>query len=224
MPPTYDNVSTGTGTGATSISWTHTASGSNRCVYVGVFINTATGAEPANLAGTYDSVSMTKLDSVAIASAEVLIVFRLANPNTGAKTVSITWTGSFDSVGAALSYTGVDQSTPDGTTTADSSGGEVSSSIDVTSAAGQTVIDFIGIRQNTDGTEAPGGGQTQRATHESSYINLYGSEEAGATTTTMSWTWTTAAARYHIGVPIRPATSALAAGSMFFFPIWSDSE
>jgi hypothetical protein len=117
-------VSTGGGVGFTNasgdITWTDTASGSNRAVYVVGGVVRSTGVTTASC--TYDSVSMTKIDSQAadidgISTAGIAEMYRLVAPNTTAgATVRLTLNGS-GNYGAFgdLNLSGVDQTTPENT-------------------------------------------------------------------------------------------------------------
>jgi hypothetical protein len=106
-----------TGTNGTSpLTWTHTASGTNRAVVVGVSQMDATFTAN-NVTATYDGTSMTLLGAVRSDNAVngVALLFGLVNPPTGAKTVSVQRnSGSFNFIGGSISFTGVDQNTPFG--------------------------------------------------------------------------------------------------------------
>lgn len=105
----YDNVThqTKTGTGAT-LSWNHTASGSDRLVLVGVSWQETLGEETLDSI-TYDGTAMTLL-----ASTSFTALYYLINPPTGSKQVVVTWSGTNTkgASGGAVSFTNVDQTHP----------------------------------------------------------------------------------------------------------------
>jgi hypothetical protein len=125
VPPQHHSVavvSTGGGTGFTNasgdITWTDTASGSNRAVYVVGGVVRSTGVTTASC--SYDSVAMTKIESQAcdadgVSTAGIAEVYRLVAPNTTAgATVRLTLngTGNYGAFGN-LNLSGVDQTTPE---------------------------------------------------------------------------------------------------------------
>lgn len=208
MAIAFDTVSNGNASATTSITWSHTATGSNLVVYVAAIISTGDGIDPSSSA-TYGGEAMAKLDSVGLASSEVLVLFRKAGPLTGAQTVLVSWTGSFSAKGGSASYTGVDQTTPEGTPVKDSTNAATTATIDVSSAADKLVVDFLANRNATDAEDfVAGGGQTERleSDHSSAnFLHMMISEETGAATTTMSWSWTTSSRRYQIGISVNPS-------------------
>lgn len=178
-------------TGETSGSWSHTTTGSNRALYVACTLPNG-GADITTATATYNSVSMTAI-STQTATRQIR-VFRLVAPATGANNIAVSWTGSDDLRCIAESYTGVDQTTPEDTPVAiDGSSGGTSSTGDVTSTSGNIVMDVIVAGGGVTGLTV-GASQTEIG----QYIGAGGagtsaigaSYESGATTTTMSWSWT----------------------------------
>lgn len=91
-------------------TWSHTCSGSDRCLFVALFTSgttTITGV-------TYGGVSMTKVPSTPITDLDgnENWVYYLANPASGTNTVSVDLDTSANLSGLSVSYTGVDQTTP----------------------------------------------------------------------------------------------------------------
>jgi hypothetical protein len=115
-------VSTGGGTGFTNasgnVTWTDTASGSNRAVYVVGGVVRSTGVVTDSC--SYDSVSMTKIDSQAcdadgVSTAGIAEVYRLVAPNTTSNatiSLALNSTGNYGAYGD-LNLSGVDQTTPE---------------------------------------------------------------------------------------------------------------
>lgn len=92
-------------TTGTALSWSHTASGSDRCVLVGVR-RTATGP-PASSTVTYGGNSMTLLIDSNAATDGASLYYLLAPP-TGAQTITVTSPAAVTLMqGGSASYTGV---------------------------------------------------------------------------------------------------------------------
>lgn len=143
-----------TGT-ATPITWSHTCTGSNRALLVGVVIaGTDTGVTTTV---TYNGVTVPTVvkrhsnDSTS-GYAEL---FALAGPATGTNTVSVAVAGSgwegFE--GGSVSFTGVDQTTPVAHS-ATAVGNSAFPSVTVASTAGNMVCDLA--CAGTDVTGSPG--------------------------------------------------------------------
>lgn len=108
------------GTVASGTSFSHTCTGSNRLLLVGV-----QSAVRSDLAVTYNGVSMTKLASYEGTTVNNYM-FGLLAPASGSNSVAITWTGADQTVRVvASSYTGVLQSGfPDATKKTETTTGE----------------------------------------------------------------------------------------------------
>ncbi len=207
LPPVVDSVSTKTGNG-TSVTWSHTVSGSgtNRLLVVGVSHRTANSA--ATVTGvTYAGLPLTRVGMATQTNVRVHLWY-LINPPTGTNSVVVALSNQEKMVAAAVSLTGVRQSAPLGTFTS-SIGNSTSPSVAVSSATGDVVLDVMGAQGTSTATVGPG--QTQRwntvTTGNSANSNVRGtgSTEPGASTVSMSWTLG-AAQYWAIGaVPIRPA-------------------
>ena len=143
--------------------------------------------------------------------------WRLVAPSASTTTLYVSWPSNQDetAIGGA-SYTGVDQTTPLGTQ-ASATGAPISTAatVDVSSAAGELVVDVVAFLDNSGNITSltAGAGQTARVD-----IDLVGgldfesfgmSEEAGAATVTMSWTGTGTNTGWTIkGVPLKPSGGA----------------
>lgn len=93
--------------GASPYTWSHTTSGSNRLLVV--LTLTRNGTTPPTV--TYNSVSMTQVGTIQLASGDDTYTsfFALTNPTSGSNTISVSFGGTYLRV-AAASYTGVAQS------------------------------------------------------------------------------------------------------------------
>lgn len=85
----------------TSGSWSHTATGDNYLV-VTLTLRNAVSA----LTCTYNSVSMTLLDSSVSNTLAQVFTFGLANPTTGPNSIAASWTGSAFWTGVSSSVSG----------------------------------------------------------------------------------------------------------------------
>ena len=94
-------------TTGTSITWSHTCTGSNLILFVGVqgdnVSNLVTGA-------TYNSVPLTLVDKVQGTGDRWVYLFYLINPSTGANNVVVSASGSTALRTTSVSYTGAKQS------------------------------------------------------------------------------------------------------------------
>lgn len=137
----------------------------------------------------------------------------VVNPTAGSFTVDISSSGHF--VAIAMALAGVHQTTPLGTiVTANGAAPATSSSVNVSSASGELVVDMIGVGYagGTPSSDlAPGAGQTENdETINADFATASGemgsmSRENGAATTTMSWTWTTGNRFNQCAVAVKPA-------------------
>lgn len=117
MAIAVDATSTVTGATGTSLSWSHTCTGSDRGLIVSCGIpnaDTITGI-------TYDGVSLTQIGTAQLVGSRYHYLWYLANPSTGSDTIEITSSNSQILRASAASYTGVGQVTMIGATNQNSS-------------------------------------------------------------------------------------------------------
>src|SRR6478752_2205791 len=182
------------GANNSTISWSHTCTGSNR--YLVVFFN-INGRIPTTV--TYNGVAMTQLATVATRNS----CFGLINPATGSNTIAASWGSSVAASCISVSLTGVNQTTPTGTA-ATAAVTSTSPSVVVTSDAAELVLASIGYTSTTSPT--PGVGQTlvvSRPGDVTSNRAVFASIKGGSTSTTMSWTTLNLASDL-IGIPLKP--------------------
>lgn len=132
-------------------SWSHTCTGANRYLLVAWTIDSSTITS-----ATYNGVAMTELTRYS-AAGRVTVVWGLVAPATGANTVAITAGGSWGG-GGAVSFTGVDQTTPSDTPT-ENTGSSSAMTVSVTSVAGNFVCG-VGLAQSGGGTIGAGASET----------------------------------------------------------------
>jgi hypothetical protein len=195
-------VSTGTGTGST-ITVSHTTSGTNRLMLVGISGSYSSGS-PVISGVTYNGVALSLVGSEAESNFKIWI-YKLVAPATGTHDVVVSFSTLPDQgcVVGVETFTGVDQTTPLGTFASASANTGDTPTVDVSSATGELVFDTLWSYSGY--TATVGAGQTQQwNTTCAPYTRGSGSTEAGASTVTMSWTISNS---YHwaIGaVPIKP--------------------
>ena len=209
MAVTVDAFASATGLNIT-LTFSHTCSGTERYLVVGV----SRGLSPGTITGvTYAGVAMTSIGTSA--GATLVHLWGLIAPATGANDVVVTASAAGNGIVAgAISYNGVDQTTPNSGFAA---AGALT--VNVTSAVNDMVMDTV----SSDGGSAytPGANQTERwdvaQTGGGDSFSGAGSHEAGQATVTMSWTGGGASPR--IGaVSVEAAGGAGPAGAVAYAP------
>lgn len=107
MAIALDSVTTVQTSGSSSLTFSHTCTGSNLILFV---ISTANGSQTTT-GVTYNGVALTKIGERTDSNGPTQYLWYLINPSTGANNVVITNSGSA-TAGSAASYTGVAQSSP----------------------------------------------------------------------------------------------------------------
>lgn len=110
-PSLYNFSNSSSVTSGTSVSFSHTFSGTDGYVVVCLH-SRASGSNPTSLVATYGGTSMTLLQT-SDNNVDQTAMFGLKNPSTGAQTVAISWSNSNSHLfGTAMSFQDVDQTTP----------------------------------------------------------------------------------------------------------------
>lgn len=183
----FDAKTTGTTT-TSSLTITHTTTGSNRLLLCCAGLSmqkTITGV-------TYPAgTNMTLHNAINFGTSDIDYprseIWKLAAPAAGANDMVITESAAGYLNGCAISFTGVDQTTPVGTAVTAQGNGGNAVTVDVSSNSGDIVVDSTAHWQSTSITA--GAGQTERANLVAGVGHYLGvSTEAGAATVTMSWT------------------------------------
>lgn len=204
--PSLDAAANGaTSTGATSRTWSHTCSGSDRILIVSLFVN----GSISGLSITYNSVAMTLLDSISDGTYYLYMYYLLA-PSTGANTVSASWTTSRGVLGSSVSYTSVNQSAPFGTG-AKTNNTSSPTSVDITLTANDVGIGALAAHNSTNNSTptvtSSGTGQTDRTTQSYSgsvsAARMRMADITGTGTVSMAWTSSTANQRFLIAYPLQ---------------------
>jgi hypothetical protein len=116
MAIALDVATTSAATTSSPLTWSHTCTGSNLLLVVGVGVSSYISGQATVTGVTYNSVTMYKARSDQSTGGTESSVWLLENPSTGSNTVSVTWTyGSGQHAGGtSVSYTGCSQThTPD---------------------------------------------------------------------------------------------------------------
>ncbi|MBN1567004.1 MAG: DUF2341 domain-containing protein [Acidobacteria bacterium] len=188
-------------------TWTHTVSGANTILIVGVAINQSNASESVSSV-TFNGDALTRVGAaVRNNDVQTELWYQLA-PDAGTYSIVVTLDSAARFVGGAISLNGVDQNTPLGTY-AGTSGNSSSPSITVTSEEGGLVVDAMGYG-TSNYTATAGAGQTQQWTQvttngtASNNARGYSSTEAGAASVTMSWTLSSGTKWAISAVPVIP--------------------
>ena len=194
MAIAFDNANSSKVTGASSITFSKTNTGSNLILAVGVAITDATLADRTVSGITYNAVALTKIrsDDDTTAPAGRSEMWYLVNPATGANNVVVTMGGTNTVLAAgAISLTGAAQTgQPDANNGA--VGANNTPTVNVTTVADNSwVVDVI--RVVTPTVSTAGAGQTERWEQNASDDDNHaaGSTEGPKTpagSVTMSWT------------------------------------
>lgn len=181
----FDAVSTT----SSSLSVSHTTSGSDRLLLA--FITLLSTGNPDVTSVTYNGTSMTKITE---ASNQYITnrfietqVYQLVAPDTGSNTLAMTLPATYtDSSLVAISYTGVDQSTPIGATGTNTGTGDLTVTFN-TNNADSLIVAGGGIRGGDAAPFSPGTGTTERwdyntGAHTGFDFSAWGGEESAPTT------------------------------------------
>lgn len=142
----FDAASSGGGSGAsTTLSWSHTCTGANRLLVVGI-LDSEAGQTVDNVTGvTYGGVAMTKTDASSLqTNVKTVSMWYLLSPAAGSNTITVTKSTSVNGMyGIASSYTGV-LALDAHATTGNSSGGTTFNESLTTTADNCWVIWMVG--------------------------------------------------------------------------------
>jgi hypothetical protein len=208
MAIAFDTTSKAAGDNVSSLSWSHTCTGSDRVLFVSYHSHKVNNRTVSSI--TYNGVGLTQVSGAQAQNGTRYVdVWYLINPASGSNTVLVTLSGGELNCGAlASSYTGVDQTMAIGTAAA-ANGNSTAPSVSVSAATDDLVADFLTIEHA--GTLTVGAGQTSR--HNAIVVpggwnKSASSTEPGAVSVTMSWSDTIGGPWAMVGVPMNPATAA----------------
>ena len=202
-------ASTGTTAGGSSMTISHTTSGTDRLMLVGVSFGLGAGESVSEV--RYNGVLLNFEGAINGPGNDSRIeIWSKVAPDTGMHNVVVTLSaGTHDGATAGvMTFTGVNQATPLGTF-ASSSGFSANPSTTVSSAADQLVFGVVAGDDTTNRDLIPGAGQSpERWDLYANSANGGGSTEAGAASVVTSWTWSGGSDDWAIGgISIKPAAS-----------------
>ena len=191
---------------ASSTSWTfsHTCSGSDRVLLVGFF---KFGGGDSVTGVTYNGVSMTQLGKGVADASGYVYLYGLVNPATGANNVVASSSASVQWYGEAVSYTGVDQTTPFPDTEAYNSSTGTSFTESITTSVADSWIILQG--RNSVGGPTAGANTTLRVSSPSTDVWFLDSNAGRSTgSNALAWSYGTTETCYRIIAAIAPSASA----------------
>lgn len=197
-----------------TLSWSHTCSGSDRILFVAFVHNDDTVDRVTGI--TYNSVSMTRINSSSQGTDGRIYLYYLVAPATGSNTVTVSMNASDDLVrGISVSYTGASQTgVPDaqGTTTFSA---VTSGSLSVTSIANNC---WMVMSQSYDANVQPTAGASTTKRGSSSGIVVPGVgfyDTNGAITPagsrTLNWNSGLSTKGQTVGATFAPSVAAVTA-------------
>ena len=211
--PAVDGSASSGSTQRPSITISHTTSGAERLMLVGVSMNNNQSETVSTV--TYNGASLDPVGAATEGTDTRVEIWRLLAPATGTHDVVITFSASVRNGAKAgvMTFTNVDQTTPLGTFVPANGNSAGPATVDVTSATDELVFDTSSCEGCSTMTVGPG--QSQRwavnALEGSTSILqtlARASTEPGDTTVTMSWTLGATNAWAIGAVPIKPGTGA----------------
>ena len=206
-----DATSSSHAQGASSLSWSHTCTGSNLLLMV----HSGTNGTPVSTSGvTYNSVALTSRwsDSRNWTAASG---WSLVAPATGANTVAITLSAAEDAVfGQAISYTDAHQTTPHGTAQIANGFDTAPTVPTVSSATGEIVLGFI---MSSDSSITSGASQTAEIS-DLNYASDSAQTDSEAGAASVDITWTTGGVPWTVGaIPIKPAAAGATGNPWYYY-------
>ena len=195
-----------------SVTVSHTVSGSNRLLLVGITLGSNTLADSTGHLRDLERTGLSLVGAVNHVTAPARSrteIWRLVAPTAGTYDVVVNLSGSLDSTGyqavvSVMSFTGVDQTTPLGTY-ASSSGTAATQSVAISSAANELAFAVAGAQTQL----LTNSGNTEYWNDNTMYRTFAaGGTKAGASSVTMTWTKGTTSIWTMSGVSIKPAAAA----------------
>jgi hypothetical protein len=204
MAIALDAATNGGFDGTSSLTFSHTCSGSDRVLFVG-FVWSTSDDDVTGV--TYNGVAMTLVAKNLTGMNRYL--YRLVAPATGANNVVINTTNGHTIFAGAVSYTGADATQPSSATTNSSASGATSLLTSTTTTVDQAWVVLLEGSFNGNPEPGAGTGATKRAADSS--FGTWGFFDSGAAISPagsydMTTTRTSATDREigHIAIPINP--------------------
>ncbi len=195
--------------------------GTTTTVNRAVIVQTSWREEGGTITGvTFDGNAMTQIGTSALNTTPTPDVgaaqWVITGVSSGTYTVSVDWSGVFGSQSTVIAITcyGVDQTTPVrvGSATTGTASTDTSVSVNVSSATGDMVIDLVTVSAVDAGEPTIGASQNSLVAcvaNGTTNLDSCSSSEAGAATTTMSWSAATSENWALHAFSLQPADTAL---------------
>ena len=207
MAITHDASTSGTmGAAVATLTISHTCSASAKILVARVHCNSLGSTLPSSFSASYNGVALTQIALVQKTDVTVWVGY-LLNPASGANSLVASWTTAQSRAQlCASSYTEV---TGIGTYASNTGVGNTMSAT-VSSVTGEVVVDAVTVGYpGGDYSLTVGAGQTSRTSLADYTIGTGGSQEAGATSTVMSWSWTDPANSAILAVPLKGGSTSI---------------
>lgn len=217
MAIAFDAHTTFKETTGTSLTFSHTCTGSNLVLWVNVLIQSGTDLVTGV---TYNGVAMTRAGTPAVQGTQTDYGYYLYNPATGSNSVVVSTSSSVQIDAHSTSFTGVDSGhTPAYNTGGGASGTQLSVSV-------TTTVDnswLVGGSRNNFGPTSGGTNTTWRETATSFGMSDSNGALSPAGSYSQTWIWGTNAANLgwvaDIAPPVAATVSAVSTGSLLLMGV-----
>ena len=206
-----DAVSTYSTTGTNKVNpatVSHTVSGSNRLLLVGVTLWPSTMGDTVTSV-TWNGTSLTKITHAQAGSSIRTELWKLLAPATGTYNIVVTYTRALNCTVGAISFTGVNQSDPYRAAST-GTGASTSASITVASATGEMVLSVAGAGTGNYNFTSFSGDTERWNLSSATYPKGAGGTTAGAVSVTATHGLANNNSWAIIGLPIKPASLSAA--------------
>jgi prepilin-type N-terminal cleavage/methylation domain-containing protein len=182
-----DDTSSGSTDGGSSITISHTTSGTNLLMLVGVSFNNDNTETVTSV--TYNGVALTLKGTETNSDDARVEIWSLVAPDTGSHNVVITFSAALAQEGVAgvMTFTGVDQTTPLGSFYSVQGDDTATASLDITSADGEFVYGVIAAEYDALTSDSGFDEQWNMSVDGTSTNGAGGTTNCGAATVPMSW-------------------------------------
>lgn len=212
MALAVDAFASGNAVSTNTVTFSHTCTGSDLLLRVGVSIWQFSGEAVSSITYNGDALSVVPSGTADSGAAHSELWF-LINPDTGTHDVVVTLTGNaFGILAGSVSFTDAHQTTPNGTAVTATGSGSAPSVV-AGSASGELVQDVVTI-ENV-GVLSVGAGQTARwnGTTGGGWADGGSSTEPGDASVTMSWSSTGSSVWAIVACPVKPTAVVSGGGS-----------
>jgi len=182
-----DKISTSSTNGGSSITVSHTTSGLNRLMLVGVSLNNDDSETVSSL--TYNGTNLTLVGTQTESDDARIEIWQLVAPDVGTYDVIVTFNTSLKRQGIAgvMTFIGVNQASPLGVFAGDNNNSGTNATVNVSSSTGEVVFGVVSCESCGSLTEGPGQSEHWYTIEGGGKTLGAGSTETGATTVTTSW-------------------------------------